>query len=173
MVAGMMMLVRALEGQLDLVIESPKANPLKDISEDAKFEFCALTPYQAETVLHQSPQKFDQFKMVLIGGAAINPKLDSQLQELNCQVFHSYSMTETLTHVALRRINGPKKGKVYQALNGVSFSRDARGCLIVDDEILEIEGLITNDLVDLRDPKSFVWIGRIDNVINTGGIKLD
>ncbi|MCK5470798.1 MAG: O-succinylbenzoic acid--CoA ligase, partial [Cyclobacteriaceae bacterium] len=88
------------------------------------------------------------------------------------KVFQSYAMTETLTHVALRKVNGKEKSDIYHALQGVSFSQDTRECLIIHDRILGIEHLITNDVVELVGKKSFRWIGRYDNVINSGGIKI-
>lgn len=171
-VAGMMMLVRAIEGNLNLIAEPPDANPLAKIEDDQYIDFCALTPNQVETALNKSPSKFEYLNTLLIGGAAINPDLEGALQNVQTKIYHSYSMTETLTHVALRKVNGALKSDIYHAIPGITFSQDLRGCLIVHDTILDIDALITNDIVDLVDKSSFRWIGRIDNVVNTGGIKI-
>ena len=171
-VAGIMMLVRAIEGNLKLIIESPKANPLVHIEHGKTIHFCALTPYQAETMLDENPAKLSQINTILIGGAALSSTLEKRLQHIDTNVFHSYAMTETLTHVAVRKVNGMEKSDIYHALEDVSFSQDERRCLIIHDRILGIDSLITNDIVELIDEKSFRWIGRIDNVINSGGIKI-
>jgi o-succinylbenzoate---CoA ligase len=81
-------------------------------------------------------------------------------------------MTETLTHVALRRVGHDESQDIYHAWPGVTFEMDDRDCLIIHDEILGIGQLITNDLVELLNSKSFIWKGRLDNVINSGGIKI-
>lgn len=172
LVAGMMMLVRAIEGKLNLIIESPKVNPLVTIKDGKIIHFCAMTPNQVETVLDETPVKLAQIKTLLIGGAALSPTLAKRLQHVDTSVFHSYAMTETLTHVGLRKVNGLEKSDNYYAMEGVSFSQDKRKCLIIHDRVLEIDQLITNDIVDLIDEKSFRWIGRTDHVINTGGIKI-
>lgn len=171
-IAGMMMLARAIEGNLKLIIESPRANPFAHIEYGKSIHFCALTPYQAETILEDTPAKLDQIKTILIGGTALNPILEERFQNIKAKVFQSYAMTETLTHVALRKVNGKEKSDIYHALQGVSFSQDTRKCLIIHDRILGIEHLITNDVVELVGKKSFRWIGRYDNVINSGGIKI-
>jgi len=171
-VAGLLMLVRAIEGNLNLIIESPAANPLVNIDEGRYIDFCAMTPYQAETILNDTPSKFANINTILIGGAALNPSLERRFHNVQSNIYQSYSMTETLTHVAIRKVNGIKKSNIYHALQGVSFSQDSRGCLIIYDQTLEIDALITNDMVHLVDNTSFKWIGRYDNVINTGGIKI-
>lgn len=171
-VAGMMMLVRALEGQLKLIIETPSANPLANIENGEAIDFCALTPYQAKTVLEETPLRLATIKTLLIGGAALDPSLEDALQKVKTKVYHSYAMTETLTHVALRQVNGEEKSNIYYALQGVSFSQDVRKCLIIQDQILGIEHLVTNDIVELLNKKSFRWIGRYDNIVNSGGIKI-
>jgi len=171
-IAGMMMIVRALEGDLELIIETPSSNPLIEFTTGNNLDFAAFTPNQIEHILNESPAKLIGIKTILIGGADLHSVLEEKLQEVKSQVFHSYAMTETLTHVALRRVNGPKKSKFFYALPGVSFKLDDRSCMIINDRLLEIEDLITNDIVKLIDDSSFIWMGRFDNVINTGGVKI-
>ena len=171
-VAGMMMLVRAIEGNLNLIIESPEANPIANINEEMQIDFCAITPYQAETILKETPSKLTQIKTILIGGAAINPALEKHFQNCQSKIYHSYAMTETLTHIAVRQVNSKGKSDIYHSLEGVSFAQDSRECLVIHDQVLQIDTLVTNDIVELLDKKSFRWIGRYDNVINSGGIKI-
>ncbi len=169
-VAGFMMIIRALVGQLNLIITDPSADPWEGIED--KIDFAAVTPMQIENGMRNHPEQITKVGTLLIGGAAIHPLLEKQLQTLPGRVYHSYAMTETLTHVALRMVHGQEKSDVYSALPGVSFTIDDRNCLIIHDNVLGIKELITNDIVELQDSKSFRWLGRYDNVINTGGIKI-
>ncbi len=170
-VAGVMMLVRAIEGKLNLIIIDPVKLTQK-IDNELKIEFCALTPYQFEAIHKKTPETLANIHTILLGGAALNPSLECRMEHISSNIYHGYAMTETLSHVALRKVNGDGKAEIYQAVEGVTFSLDKRGCLIIQDKILDIDGLVTNDLVELIDERSFKWIGRVDNVINSGGIKI-
>lgn len=167
-----MMIVRAIGGDLNLIIVTPNANPLAQIPPGQIIDFVAMTPLQVECVLRESADKINFINKLLIGGAGLHIQIESKLQKLKTKIYHSYSMTETLTHVALRSVNGIEKSDIYHALKGITFSRDERDCLIIHDRILEIDRLVTKDIVELIDDKSFRWIGRYDNVINSGGIKI-
>ncbi|MDZ7607379.1 MAG: AMP-binding protein [Cyclobacteriaceae bacterium] len=169
-VAGFMMIIRALVGQLNLIITDPSTDPWKSLED--RIDFAAVTPMQIENGIRNHPEKIAKVGTILIGGAAIHPLLEKQLQALPGRVYHSYAMTETLTHVALREVVGPGKSDLYTALPGVSFTVDDRNCLIIHDDLLGIIELITNDIAELPDSKSFRWLGRFDHVINTGGIKI-
>jgi len=170
-VAGMMMLVRAFVGKLKLIIVTPSSNPLADI-DNKKIDFVALTPNQIDHAIEKSFYQLNQINKILVGGANLHPDLEQKLSVFQTSVYHSYAMTETLTHIAIRHVNGVAKSKIYHALEGISFSQDDRSCLIIHDSWLGIEKLTTNDIVELIDEHSFEWIGRYDNVINTGGIKI-
>ena len=84
----------------------------------------------------------------------------------------TFGMTETVSHIALRGLNGPDKSEFYEALRGVELGQDERGCLTIKSTVTNNERLITNDLVEIKSEKRFVWVGRIDNVINSGGVKV-
>jgi len=168
-VAGYMMIIRAIELGLHLLIQEPSGNPLKALGH-TRIDFVAMTPNQVRQSIIASKERFQQIGKVLIGGADISPILESSLQQLKVRAFHSYAMTETLTHVALRDITNA--ARAYRALEGVRFGQREDGCLIVNDEMLGIHQLQTNDVVDLIDPWTFKWKGRIDHVINTGGVKV-
>lgn len=173
-IAGKMMLVRGLELGMDMYIIPPSANPLKDIAIDSVITFTALVPYQVETLLKESPYKkwiFHKMKAVLIGGAPIHAALEEQLQDISAPFFHTFGMTETVSHIALRRVNGKERSDKYQVLKNISISTDARSCLIIHSPF-STEPVITNDVVELIDNESFKWLGRIDHVINSGGIKI-
>jgi len=171
-VAGMMMLIRALEGNLSLIILSPSSNPLVDFTSNQNMDFASFSPNQIDHILRESPDKLALIKTILIGGAGLHTELEKMLISINSEIYHSYAMTETLTHTALRKISGDEKTDIYHALEGVTFEIDKRSCLIIHDELLGVKRLITNDNVELINDRSFILKGRYDNVINTGGIKI-
>jgi o-succinylbenzoate synthase len=165
-VAGKMMVVRALELGLELTIVEPSSNPLEGISE--QIDFAAMVPIQLENSIDQ----LDKVKTLIVGGGQVDPKLVERLQNVPTDIYETYGMTETLTHVAIKPLNGSNKSKFFQALDGVHFEVEDRGCLVIHTPMLNPNPIVTNDLVDLVDEASFRWLGRVDNVINSGGIKI-
>lgn len=164
-IAGKMMFVRALVLGLDLLVVRPSKNPLKNTSR--RFDFVALTPFQ----LANSLGEIDRVDTLLIGGAPFPKSLELALESYKGKVVESYGMTETLTHIALREVH-PKPQNNFTAIPGVSFGVDDRSCLSINAPHLGLKNLQTEDLVDLQDPLHFVWKGRLNRVINTGGIKV-
>jgi O-succinylbenzoic acid--CoA ligase len=114
----------------------------------------------------------DKVKTLIVGGGQVDPKLIERFQNVPTDIYETYGMTETLTHVAIKPLNGSNKSKFFQALDGVHFEVDDRGCLVIHTLMLNPNPIVTNDLVDLVDEASFRWLGRVDNVINSGGIKI-
>ena len=165
-IAGKMMLVRALTMGWDLHVVAPDKDAITQY--DNTYDFAAMVPYQVYHTLNA----LDKIKKLIIGGGVIDPDLEAKLQTKSTQVYATYGMTETITHVAIRRVNGKDKSNVYTALPNVSFEVDYRGCLVIDAPSLGSSKLVTNDVVTLHDTKSFEWLGRFDNVINSGGVKL-
>ena len=165
-IAGKMMLVRALTMGWDLHVVAPDKDAITQY--DNTYDFAAMVPYQVYHTLNA----LDKIKKLIIGGGVIDPDLEAKLQTKSTQVYATYGMTETITHVALRRVNGENKTNVYTALANVKFDVDSRGCLVIDAPNLGNLHLVTNDVVTLLDSKSFEWLGRYDNVINSGGVKL-
>ena len=170
-VAGKMMVVRALVGGLDLITVKPSSRPLEGISES--FRFAAMVPLQVYESL-QSGDDLSLVSMLLVGGGELHPSIRACLVESDRPaVYESFAMTETYTHFALRRINGPAPDPGFRLLEGVMIKSDDRGCLVVDIPGITREPLITNDLVEIeRGGQGFRWLGRADHVINTGGIKV-
>lgn len=164
-IAGKMMFVRALVLGLDLLVVRPSKNPLKKTG--GRFSFVAMTPYQ----LSHSLEDISRVETILVGGAPIAKSQVQQLDGHRGRVVASYGMTETLTHVALREVH-PKFEPSFQALPGVHFTTDDRDCLCIQADYLGLESLQTEDLVELIDSEHFIWKGRLDRVINSGGIKL-
>ena len=165
-VAGKMMVVRALELGLDLKVVEPSSNPLKNM--DEIIDFAAMVPLQLENSLND----LDQVKTLIVGGGQVSQQLIEKLQKISTQIFQTYGMTETLTHVAIKPLNGPNISDLFRALDGIHFEKDDRGCLAIHASALNPVPIVTNDLVELIDENSFRWLGRFDNVINSGGVKI-
>ncbi len=170
-IAGKLMLVRAIVGDLDLYVREPESNPLLSLEED--IDFAAFVPMQVREMLREkvSFERFRKIRNLIIGGGVLNIQTEKQLSSLSQNIYHTYGMTETLTHIAMRRI-APKNQNFYSALPGVSFRQDERACLVIDVPYLYNEAIVSNDIVELLDEYSFQYIGRYDNVINSGGVKL-
>lgn len=166
-IAGKLMLVRAIRSGMNLVIVNPNLNAIQQLS--SPVDFAALIPAQVAAALKKesTQNRIIKIPQVLLGGAPINSGLEKQLAALPNRFFHSYGMTETATHVALREIGVEEE---YSALNGVCFSLDDRGCLVIKADHIG-QKIATNDLVKLNGKKSFTWLGRIDNAIISGGLK--
>lgn len=172
-VAGKMMLVRALEGNLKIVAVEPSSNPLTDVSLKEPVDFAAVVPLQLEAILSSNETKnlLNRMKAVIVGGAEVSMKVINQLQKAETPVYATYGMTETISHIALQLLNTPNQSDYFSALPGISITQDDRGCLVINDEILS-EHVVTNDLVEITGHGTFVWLGRADTVINSGGVKV-
>ena len=168
-IAGKMMLVRAmlLGWKLDLVL--PKANPLDRVFK--VYDFGAMTPFQLDNSLN----RLHVLRKLIVGGGAVSSNLQNLVQGIDTEVYETYGMTETVSHIAARKVNAKNKEQdplPFTVLPNVTVSTDDRNCLIVKAPQLTEETLVTNDVVDLVSEKSFIWKGRYDNIINSGGIKL-
>ncbi len=172
-IAGQMMIIRSLENSMNMVVIEPSADPLRLIAKDEKIDFAAFVPYQLKAILESkdATEKLNQIRTIIIGGAALDDKTKQQLQELDCQIYATYGMTETITHIALQKINGVDKQDYFKALKGITLSVDERNCLTIEASHFN-EKIITNDIVELISNDKFRWIGRFDNVINSGGLKI-
>jgi O-succinylbenzoic acid--CoA ligase len=173
-IAGIMMLVRGLELGLALTVSTPIRNPLLGFPDDTVFDFAAFVPLQLQEILTTTPAKkiLNRMRAALVGGAPINEDLLRQIKALDAPVYHTYGMTETVSHIALRRLNGPQASEYFTPLDGVEISLNPQGCLVVQSVLTGNRTLVTHDRVELRPDGSFRWLGRIDNVINTGGFKV-
>ncbi|WP_461534041.1 AMP-binding protein [Sinomicrobium sp.] len=163
-IAGKMMLVRAIILGLELDLVPPSSTPLE--SSTKAYDFVAMTPMQVEHSLNE----LDRVKILLVGGAPMSDKLKEALPQ-ECSVFETYGMTETITHIAAKRV-GVEGEDYFKTIPGVSLSLDERGCLVIHAPQITSETIVTNDLVELLSDTSFKWLGRIDHVINSGGVKL-
>lgn len=161
-VAGRMMLVRAIIIGWDIDVVAPSSAPLA--GNEKTYEFAAMVPLQAE----QSLGQLTRVKKIILGGGKVSSRLSEQLQQLPVAIWETYAMTETVTHVAAKRIGET----AFTTLPGVTITADARGCLVIDAPNVADEPVVTNDLAHIADAHHFTWLGRHDNVINSGGIKL-
>jgi O-succinylbenzoic acid--CoA ligase len=166
-IGGKMMLVRALEYNLTVYTAPISSNPISELT--VPIDFAAMVPLQVQTILERNPEKLNLIRYLIIGGAPVSRKLEEQLQAFACIAYSTFGMTETISHIALKRLDNTNAPFVGM---GKSTFSEENGCLVVTSPELGIERLMTNDAVVLIDETSFRWKGRIDNVINTGGVKV-
>jgi O-succinylbenzoic acid--CoA ligase len=174
-IAGKMMLVRGLEIGMNLHIIEPSTNPFLNLPITTQIDFIALVPMQLQGILKSEPTRLpilQKMRAIIVGGAAVGQELERDLQLIKAPIYSTYGMTETITHIALKRLNGTKKNQYYKTLPKVSIKQDSRGCLVISSPTTLDKELITNDLVRIIDESHFEYLGRIDNVINSGGVKI-
>lgn len=170
-IAGKMMLVRAFVGGFDIHYTEPKSDALLKINGD--FDFAAVVPVQLESVLKSEHiQSLSQIKKMIIGGATVRQDLIQSLEQVETEVWATYGMTETITHIALQGLNGKHKTNYFQGLPNVDFQLDERSCLRINAPAVSLNTIQTNDRVELLNTQQFRFLGRVDFVINSGGIKL-
>ena len=182
-IAGKMVVVRSIERHLHLISVSPSGHPLKDLNlKDAngkdvngEITFAAMVPMQVYNTLQvpEERERLTHVRHLIIGGGAIDASLEKELQSLpgNIAIWSTYGMTETLSHIALRRINGDEASEWYQPFDSVKISQTDEGCLVIDAPLVCAETLVTNDIVEIEKLR-FRIKGRKDNVICSGGIKI-
>lgn len=190
-IAGKMVVVRSIERHLHLISVSPSGHPLKDINlKDAngkdvngEITFAAMVPMQVYNTLQvpEERERLTHIRHLIIGGGAIDASLEKELRSLpgNIAIWSTYGMTETLSHIALRRINGDEASEWYQPFDSVKISQTDEGCLVIDAPLVCAETLVTNDIVEIEpyiynkvEKLRFRIKGRKDNVICSGGIKI-
>jgi len=173
-IAGMMMVVRAMALRMNLVAVPPDGYPLDYIHANTKIDFAAMVPAQVYNSLktEESRQKLESFGTLIIGGAPVSPDIEKLVTRLNGKIFATFGMTETITHIALRRLNGKNRSDFYTVLSGITIETDERGCLVTAVPHIEGGKVTTNDLVNIVSSTTFRWLGRADHVINCGGKKL-
>ncbi|PJJ68051.1 AMP-binding protein [Chryseobacterium geocarposphaerae] len=170
-ISGKMMVVRSVIRKLKLIIVDPSTRPIEDLNEE--IDFCAMTPLQVENSLG----KLHLIKNLIIGGAAVSESLKKKIYQTlrlsnsSTKIFETYGMSETLSHVGLKQI-APNAEDFFTAFENVEISKDERGCLKIFAPKVNAEVLQTNDLVEIKDKNQFRFLGRMDNVINSGGAKI-
>ncbi len=172
-IAGKMMWIRALSGGWHIDVVSPDHQSIQNILKDKHYDFGAMVPLQVQKNL----AFISHFKTLIIGGAAVSHHLQTQLKSLPVHIFATYGMTETITHIAVQPLSHDAvadfklPADTYRVFDGIHISCDERQCLVIEAPNLHSNVIITNDIVELLDNQHFRWLGRFDNVINSGGIK--
>jgi o-succinylbenzoate---CoA ligase len=171
-IAGKMMVVRSFVLGFNLCPVQPSTNSLEFTKEN--FDFAAITPMQVHNILSGPGGyvKLNRISKLIIGGSDIHPELLQKIKSLKNESWQTYGMTETITHIAVRKLNPPDDSENYKALPGITFRKDERKCLVIKAPHLSNKEIVTNDIVELINEREFRFIGRFDNVINSGGIKV-
>lgn len=173
-IAGKMMVVRSQERDMRLIRVAPSNHPLATIG-DTHIDFAAMVPSQIYETLKvaEERQRLSHIRHVIIGGGAIPHEMESELRTFPNAIWSTYGMTETLSHIAMRRLSGSSASEWYTPMDGitVSLTDDGTDRLIIDAPLICHERIVTNDIAEIRDGQ-FRIIGRTDNVICSGGIKL-
>lgn len=171
-IAGKMVVVRALVGGLNLIPVAPCGHPMQSLSQTPVFS--AMIPMQVFNSLQvpEEAEKLSRIRHLIIGGGAVDEELRKQLHSFPHAVWSTYGMTETLSHIALRRINGLKASEWYTPFSNVSLTLSADQTLIIDAPLVSPIRLVTNDIVEFNSQGQFRILGRKDNTINTGGVKV-
>ncbi|MBR1389391.1 MAG: AMP-binding protein [Prevotella sp.] len=171
-IAGKMMVVRALERGLKLIVQEPSGHPL--ISQGDTIDFAAMVPMQVYNSLQVADERerLKQIRYLIIGGGAIDETMAAELKDFPNAVWSTYGMTETLSHIALRRLSGEGASEWYTPFPSVSVSLSEDDCLVIDAPEVCSQRLVTNDIAELSAEGRFRILGRKDNVICSGGIKI-
>jgi len=171
-IAGKMVVVRSLIRQLRLVAVEPCGHPLANVEEH--LVFAAMTPMQVYNTLQVDVERkrLMDVENLIIGGGAIDPDMMLQLSSFPNKVYSTYGMTETLSHIAMRRLNGDDASQWYKPMDNVTVSLATDGVLAIDAPLVAEGLLVTNDIAEVREDGCFRIIGRRDNIINSGGVKI-
>ncbi|KJD32712.1 O-succinylbenzoic acid--CoA ligase [Tamlana sedimentorum] len=168
-IAGKMMMVRAIILGLEIDMLAPTSKPVIDY--DKPYDFCAFTPMQ----LKNFDTYINNIKTIIVGGGMVSKPIIESIQDKKANIYETYGMTETVTHIAVKKLNhikNPLTDNYFKTLPDVTVSTDDRNCLVIDAPKISSETIVTNDIVKIHSKNSFEWLGRFDNVINSGGIKL-
>lgn len=171
-IGAMMMVVRSLVAGLNLIVRPASGHPLADV--DTPVRFAAMVPLQVYNTLRVPEEKaaLERTDILIIGGGAIDEALETEIRALPTAAYSTYGMTETLSHIALRRLNGAAASAHYEPFPSVGLSLSTENTLVIQAPLLCDDVLQTNDIARIYPDGSFTVIGRKDNVINSGGIKI-
>ena len=170
-IGGKMMILRAYLAQGNLFACPPLLNPLLHYPDDLAIDFAAFTPAQLYAILQNpiSRKRFSQIRRCIIGGAPMPYIPEEWTENMHTEIYETYGMTETVSHIALRK----RGDSAFQTIDpNIALSVDERDCLVIHDEALSKTPIISNDLVAMQTKDSFIWRGRADHIINSGGLKI-
>lgn len=167
-IASKMMVVRADEAKCSLTSEEPSNRPLGEIPKEERIDLLSVVPSQMDWILDTaSPWK--GIRNILVGGSAIPAMIRRRIAISDYEVWETYGMTETASHIALRRV-GEDESDPFDTLPGITVSVNSKGCLVVN--LPEKQKVVTNDLAEVISSTQFRILGRADHCINSGGIKI-
>ena len=169
-IGGKMMVIRALFSGYNLFVQEPSANPLEELKEE--IDFIAITTYQAYYIGEKSAKELKKIKNVIIGGGKINDFFVEVVSKHKNNIYSTFGMTETVSHIGLKKLNGKDKSDFFTVFPAYKISENAENCLVIDCPTLSKYKIITNDIVEIVSEQEFKWLGRKDNIINSGGIKI-
>jgi len=174
-IGGMMMIARAQTIGMNLICLEPKLNPLLTNKLDVDIDFAAFTPSQFQAIIshNSSASQLKRIQKVILGGEPIQLPLREKIKTAHPVVYETFGMTETISHIALKKLNGTNPQQYFTLLEGVTGQKDNRGCLVVKAPSLCEREIATNDIVEFIAPERFEWLGRYDNIINSGGVKIN
>lgn len=161
-IAGKMMLVRSFILGLEIDFVAPTSNPLA--GNEKVYDFVAMVPLQAQNSL----EGLKNVKKMIVGGAKMSPSLEESLSKIPTEVYETYGMTETITHIAAKKVGE----KAFTVLPDVDIEKNEHNCLVIHAPKIAEKPIVTNDLVEILNYNQFIFLGRADNVVNSGGIKL-
>lgn len=164
-IGAKMMAVRAEVCGGELIAPEPSNR----FSFEGHADLLAVVPSQIRTLIDLNPMLLERTRNIIIGGAPLSPELAGRIKATNVNAFTTYGMTETCSHVAL----APVGEETYTAMPGISFDIDTRGCLVVRMPERTLSEVVTNDVIELVNNQQFKWLGRYDNIVNSGGVKLN
>ncbi|MEQ8927901.1 MAG: AMP-binding protein [Fulvivirga sp.] len=168
-IGGSMMIVRALINEMNLIVKEPSSNPIKNLTE--QIHFAAFVPLQIHEIVRSNKKEIEHIDHVIIGGAPLSENDTKEVSKLNNHIYSTYGMTETVSHIALKQLS-PTTDNYFRVLKGINITKDNRNCLVINGDITNSTDVITNDVVNIFSKNEFEWLGRYDNVINTGGVKI-
>jgi len=176
-IAGKMMIVRALENGWHLWATEPSNQPLNAVPTELQLDLVAWVPSQLQAMLDvRDPilnQRIQSISNIILGGSPVQPDLAETLKHYPNRIFETFGMTETISHIAMKRLSGPEAQGFFETTDPrIILGQDERDCLVVIAPNLADAPVITNDIIELTDERHFRWLGRVDNVVNSGGIKL-
>ncbi len=171
-IGGKMMIVRSLMNEMNLVVTEPASSPFEAIHD--QIDFAALVPLQLANALgnKESLKKIKSITNIIVGGGEVSHKVKKVIKSFNNNIYSTYGMTETVSHIGLQLLSKQSVKNYFTTLDGVNINLDTRGCLTIKAPVTNNELVVTNDRVELISSNTFKWLGRIDNIINTGGIKV-
>ena len=168
-IGGKMMLIRSLLLKGKIILIKPGKNPIENLN--VNVDFCAVTPMQLINCL-KDEFKLNYIDKLIIGGAPLSHSIIEVLKPLKTKCYHTFGMTETISHIAVKKLNNTETIEDFRCLNHVQISSNTEGNLIVKSNKIGIESITTSDVVEITGNKTFKWIGRVDNIVNSGGVKI-